>query len=52
MGNTSDKTIEYFKTKTLIGTPHYMAPEILTQKEYTMAVDYWSLGICLFEYIL
>lgn len=39
------------KTYTIIGTPHYMAPEIITGKGYTFSVDLWSTGICLFEFI-
>jgi cGMP-dependent protein kinase len=32
------------RTFTIIGTPHYMAPEIITGKGYTLAVDLWSIG--------
>ena len=32
------------RTYTIIGTPHYMAPEVLTNKGYTFYVDLWSLG--------
>mmetsp|Transcript_16558 Transcript_16558/g.14364 ORF Transcript_16558/g.14364 Transcript_16558/m.14364 type:complete len:190 (+) Transcript_16558:1833-2402(+) len=39
------------KTYTIIGTPHYMAPEIITGKGYTLAVDLWSVGICLYEFM-
>jgi len=39
------------RTFTIIGTPHYMAPEVITGKGYTMNVDIWSLGICLFEFM-
>ena len=37
------------KTFTLIGTPHYMAPEVINGKGYSFSADYWSLGICIFE---
>ena len=37
------------KTFTVIGTPHYMAPEIITGKGYSYSVDIWSIGICLYE---
>lgn len=33
----------------IVGSPDYMAPEVLRGKPYTFAVDYWSLGCILFE---
>lgn len=36
-------------TKSLVGTPHYLAPEIILGEEYNFSVDYWSMGICLYE---
>jgi len=38
----------YQKTYTIIGTPHYMAPDIVIGKGYNNMVDLWSLGICLY----
>ncbi|XP_046859297.1 inhibitor of nuclear factor kappa-B kinase subunit beta-like isoform X2 [Xenia sp. Carnegie-2017] len=32
-----------------VGTRYYLAPEILSQKEYTLTVDLWSFGILLYE---
>lgn len=39
------------KTQTVIGTPHYMAPEIILCKKYDYNIDLWSLGICLYEFM-
>lgn len=42
------KEIKEF-THTVIGTPYYFAPEILLGKGYSFPVDYWSIGVCLYE---
>ena len=34
--------------KTIIGTPFYMAPEIVAGKNYSYASDYYSVGVCLY----
>ena len=36
------------KTGTLIGTPYYMAPEILKGKKYSYSCDYWSVGVLIY----
>ena len=36
-------------TGTVIGTPHYISPEILQGKGYSLSCDFWSVGICMFE---
>ena len=37
------------RTATIIGTPHYMSPEIICGKGYNLFVDLWSVGICIYE---
>jgi cGMP-dependent protein kinase len=39
------------RTFTIIGTPHYMAPEVVMGKGYSLSVDLWSVGICLYEFM-
>ena len=34
--------------KTMIGTPFYMAPEIIAGKNYSFPSDYFSVGVCLY----
>ena len=36
-------------TSTIIGTPHYIPPEILQGKGYSLSCDFWSVGICIYE---
>ena len=38
------------RTTTVIGTPHYMAPEIVKGAGYTFQVDIWSIAVCMYEF--
>ena len=37
------------KAKTLVGTPYYLAPEIIENKPYDSKCDIWALGVLLYE---
>ena len=39
------------KTFTIIGTPHYLAPEVMQGKGYSYESDLWSLGIVFYELV-
>ena len=38
------------RTSTIIGTSHYMAPEITKGEGYSFQVDIWSIAICMYEF--
>ena len=35
------------RTNTIIGTAHYMAPEVILGEGYSFQIDIWSITICM-----
>ena len=49
-GTVKETSTREGTTNTIIGTPYYMAPEVVKGNSYTYAIDYWSIGVCLYEF--
>ena len=41
-----------FMDQQVFGTPDYLAPEVILRQGYGKPVDWWSLGIILYEFLI
>jgi serine/threonine protein kinase len=48
-GYAAQLTQEKQKRNTIVGTPYWMAPELIRGQNYDQKVDLWSLGIMIME---
>lgn len=47
-------TAKYLKddrTNSFIGTPHYLSPEVILENGYSFYVDFWAMGVCLYQFL-
>jgi protein kinase A len=51
LGYGNGSTDRAMETYTLCGTPEYLAPEVIHNKGHTTAVDWWALGILIYEFL-
>ncbi|CAG5132563.1 unnamed protein product, partial [Candidula unifasciata] len=47
-----DKDCKQFRDKQVFGTPEYIAPEVILRNGYGKPVDWWSMGIILYEFLV
>lgn len=50
-GLSKQDIMDNSSAKSFVGTPEYLAPEVVEQKGHGKAVDWWSLGAIIFEMI-
>ena len=47
-----DKETKQFSDKEIFGTPAYISPEVILRQGYSFPVDWWSMGVILYEFLI
>ncbi|XP_069693816.1 microtubule-associated serine/threonine-protein kinase 3 isoform X2 [Periplaneta americana] len=47
-----DRETRQFSDKQVFGTPEYIAPEVILRQGYGKPVDWWSMGVILYEFLI
>lgn len=50
--NLLEGSTQQFRDQQVFGTPEYIAPEVILRQGYAKPVDWWAMGIILYEFLI